>query len=126
MNILIAEDDTFFQKFYVNKLQELSFIVDLAIDGEEAIQKLTAKKYDCMLLDIIMPKKTGFDVLKYAKQNNILASTPIIVFSTLGQDADIKRALELGASDYANKAFFDFETLMAKINAVIQKKQTTV
>jgi len=126
MNILVAEDDVFFQKFYVNKLQELAFSVDLATDGEDAIEKITSKQYDCVLLDIIMPKKTGFEVLEYAKQNNIFARTPFIVFSTLGQEADVKKALLLGASDYANKAFFDFDTLMSKINAVIQKNKTPV
>ena len=65
-----------------------------------------------------MPKKNGFEVLQYAKDNAITAMTPIIVFSTLGQDQDIQKALSLGAADYANKAFFDFDTLLQKIFSV--------
>jgi len=118
MNILVVEDDSFFQKFYVLKLQEQGYVVDLAVDGEDGIQKMAQKKYDCILLDIIMPKKNGFDVLQYAKENAITPKTPIIIFSTLGQDQDVQKALSLGAVDYANKAFFDFDTLLAKIKAV--------
>jgi len=124
MKILLVEDDIFFQKFYALKLKEQSFEIELAVDGEEAIKKLCENKYDCVLLDIIMPKKTGFEVLEYAKTQNLLTNTPFIVFSTLGQELDIKRALDLGASDYANKAFFDFDTLMTKISTVIQQKKT--
>jgi len=121
LNILVVEDESFFQKFYVLKLQEQSFLVDLAIDGAEGIQKMTQKKYDCILLDIIMPKKNGFDVLQYAKDNAIIPLTPIIIFSTLGQDQDIQKALSMGAAAYANKAFFDFDTLLQKIEIVTNK-----
>lgn len=121
LNILLVEDETFFQKFYVLKLQEQLFLVDLAMDGEEGIQKMSAKKYDCILLDIIMPKKNGFEVLEYARQNSIIPSTPIIMFSTLGQESDIQKALTIGAADYANKAFFDFDTLLDKIARVTNK-----
>lgn len=118
-NILLVEDESFFQKFYVLKLQEGSFTVDLAKDGVEAIEKLKYKKYDCILLDIIMPKKNGFEVLQFAKDNGITTTTPIIMFSTLGQEADIQKALSMGAADYANKAFFDFDTLLMKIETVM-------
>lgn len=121
LNILIVEDESFFQKFYVLKLQEQSFLVDLAVDGEEGIQKMTNKKYDCILLDIIMPNKNGFEVLQFAKDNAIIPITPIIIFSTLGQDQDIQKALSMGAVDYANKAFFDFDTLLQKIETVTNK-----
>lgn len=121
VNILVIEDDAFFQKFYVLKLQESGFNVDLAVDGEEGIIKMSAKKYDCILLDVIMPKKNGFEVLMYAKENAISTTTPIIMFSTLGQDQDIQRAMELGAADYANKAFFDYDTLLEKIKTVSKR-----
>ena len=122
LNILLVEDESFFQKFYVLKLQEQFFSVDLAMDGEEAIQKISQKKYDCILLDIIMPKKNGFEVLQYARDNAIIPLTPIIMYSTLGQEQDIQKALSLGAVDYANKAFFDFDTLLQKILSVTKSK----
>jgi len=125
LNVLLVEDESFFQKFYVLKLQEQFFAVDLAIDGEDAIQKLSKKKYDCVLLDIIMPKKNGFEVLQYAKDNVITPLTPIIMFSTLGQEQDVQKALLLGAADYANKAFFDFDTLLQKI-LLVTKNSTPI
>ena len=125
LNILLIEDESFFQKFYILKLQEKMFLVDLAVDGEEGILKMKKKKYDCILLDIIMPKKNGFEVLQYAKENLIIPSTPIIMFSTLGQESDIQKALAMGAADYANKAFFDFDTLLHKINTVTSNKTHT-
>ncbi len=124
MNILVVEDDAFFQKFYVLKLQELGHTVELAPDGEVAIELLKNKIYDCVLLDIIMPKKNGFEVLEFASQQGIPQKTPIIMFSTLGQEDDMKKALSLGARDYANKAFFDFDTLVEKISAITVGKTT--
>lgn len=124
MKILLAEDDIFFQKFYTQKLREQSFEVDTASDGEEAISKLTQNKYDLLLLDIIMPKKTGFDVLTFLKENPAINNAPVIVFSTLGQEQDMQKALKLGAQDYINKTFFDFTNLLNKINILINKTKT--
>ena len=121
LTILLVEDDVFFQKICIDKLKEKSILVDFANNGEEAITHMAVKKYDCILLDIIMPKKNGFDVLQYAKENNIIPSTPIIVFSTLGQDENIQKALSMGALDFINKSNFDFNLLMTKIEAVIHK-----
>lgn len=123
LNILLVEDESFFQKFYVLKLQEHNFSVDLTGDGEEAIKMLSQKKYDCVLLDIIMPKKNGFEVLQFAKDNAIVPNTPIIIFSTLEQESDIQKALSMGAADYSNKAFFDFDALLYKISVVTKKSK---
>jgi len=121
LSILVVEDDTFFQKLCIDKLREKLVLVDFANDGEDAIARMTAKKYDCVLLDIIMPKKNGFDVLQHAKENGILPSTPFIVFSTLGQEENIQKAIAMGAIDFVNKADFDFNLLMSKIETVVHK-----
>jgi len=123
LQLLLVEDDIFFQKICIDKLREKSIVVDFSDNGEDAIARMAAKKYDCVLLDIIMPKKNGFDVLAYAKENNIIPSTPIIVFSTLGQEDNIKKALSMGAVDFINKGAFDFDLLMVKIEAAISKKK---
>ncbi len=123
MKILLAEDDVFFQKFYAQKLREQGFDVDTVSNGEEALTKLQSTEYTLMLLDIIMPKKNGFDVLRYLKEHSEFHHPSIIVFSTLGQEQDIKNALQLGAHDYVNKTFFDFDNLLNKINLVIQQSQ---
>ena len=115
MRILLAEDDMFFQNFYSSKLIEKGYTVDVAKNGEEAIDHITKTKPDVMLLDLIMPKKDGFEVLNEVSKREELQGFPIIVFSTLGQDDDIARAKSLGAVEYVNKTFFDFENLHSKI-----------
>lgn len=121
MKILIAEDDGFYQKFYTNKLQEKGFETVLAVDGEDAILKILDSKPDLILLDIIMPKKDGFEVLAAMRGNPITQNIPVIVFSSLGQEDDVKKAKSLGATDYINKSFYDFDLLLSKIQAYTTK-----
>lgn len=121
MRILLVEDDTFFREFYAAKLKEEGMEVEIATDGVEGLEKAEKTKPDVMLLDIIMPKKDGFEVLLALSQSATLKKIPVIVFSTLGQDSDVEKAKKLGATDYINKSFFDFDGLIAKIRAVSKK-----
>lgn len=116
MKILLAEDDLFFQSFYSRKLTEHGFQVEVAGDGNEALQKLMTVKPDLVLLDLIMPNKDGFEVLAEISKHQSLTKVPVIIFSTLGQTTDIEKAKKLGATDYVNKTFFDFDNLLAKVN----------
>jgi CheY-like chemotaxis protein len=118
MKILIVEDDIFFQKFYRTQLAAQGYEIDVAINGEEALEKIKAFHPNVILLDIIMPKMDGFEVLEALNEDGSIKSLNILVFSTLGQEKDIKRAAELGAKGYINKGFFDFNTLLAKIQEV--------
>lgn len=120
MKILLAEDDLFFQNFYSRKLTEHGFQVEVAGDGNEALQKLMAVKPDLVLLDLIMPNKDGFEVLVEVSKHESLKGIPIIIFSTLGQNTDVEKAKTLGARDYVNKTFFDFDNLLAKVNSIIK------
>ncbi len=121
MRILLIEDDSFFQNFYTKKLKEKNFEVEVAVDGEEGLSKMKQATPDLILLDIIMPKKDGFEVLKEMSQVETLKVVPVLVFSTLGQEEDIKKALSLGAKDYIRKTFFDFEKLYLKIVSYMPK-----
>ena len=121
MRLLLVEDDTFFREFYAAKLKEEGMEVEVATDGEEGLKKVSEVKPDVILLDIIMTKKDGFDVLQALSQSPSLKKIPVIVFSTLGQESDVEKAKKLGAVDYINKSFFDFEGLKSKINAVYKK-----
>ena len=123
MRILIVEDDIFFQKFYATKLQEAGFIVDVASDGEEGIIRAKESKPDLIILDIIMPKKDGFETLKAISKDANLNKIPVLVFSTLGQEQDVQKALTLGAVGYVNKTFFDFDTLKRKIEEAVKKRK---
>lgn len=124
MNVLIVEDDVFFQKFYSTKLAEVGFKVDIASDGEQGIVKARDFKPDLIILDIIMPNRDGFDFLQDVAKDENLRKIPILVFSTLGQEQDVQKALKLGADGYVNKTFFDFAKLKEKIEDTIKSKHS--
>ena len=119
MKILLIDDDKFFQKFYSVKLKEQGIEIEVASDGEEGILKAQQFAPDLIMLDLIMPKVDGFSFLKKRLGDENLKKIPVLIFSTLGQDQDIENAKNLGATDYINKSFFDFDNLMAKINSII-------
>ncbi len=122
MKILLVEDDRFFRKFYVEKLNEKGFETDEADDGIQGLEKMKNSKPDLVILDIIMPNKDGFEVLRESKLDPQLKKIPILVFSTLGQESDVEKAKKMGADDYINKSLFDFDDLLNKINALTHKK----
>lgn len=126
MKILLVEDDPFFQKFYSFKLREKQFEVSVAKDGVEGMQMVRQIVPNLILLDLIMPNKDGFEVLQELSQDQSLKSIPVLVFSTLSQEKDRERAKGLGAVDYVNKSFFDFETLLGKIQSILQKTEPPV
>jgi two-component system, OmpR family, response regulator VicR len=115
MKILLVEDDKFFRDFYSSKLKEKNVEVETASDGEEGIVKIQAFMPDIVLLDIIMPKKDGFEVLQDMASLQLLPRIPVLVFSTLGQEKDVEEARKLGARGYVNKSFFDFDTLYNRL-----------
>ena len=119
MKILLIDDDKFFQKFYSVKLKEQGIEIEVASDGEEGILKAQQFVPDLIMLDLIMPKVDGFSFLKKRLGDENLKKIPVLIFSTLGQEQDIENAKNLGATDYINKSFFDFDNLMAKINSII-------
>ncbi|HSX09698.1 MAG TPA: response regulator [Candidatus Saccharimonadales bacterium] len=121
MKILLVEDDTFFREFYSSKLKEQNIEVMTASDGEEGLAKVQNFLPDLMLLDIIMPKKDGFEVLKEMAQLQLLPKIPVLVFSTLGQEHDVEKARLMGAKGYVNKSFFDFDKLFSRILELTQK-----
>ncbi len=120
MKIAVIEDDVFFQKFYSTRLTEQGYQIVVASDGEEGLEKIRAEKPNAILLDIIMPKKNGFELLEEMQKDPEISKIPVLVFSTLGQEDDIKRAMALGARDYVNKSFFDFNNLVGKIAEIVK------
>ena len=123
MKIIIIEDDHFFQNFYSIKLKEQGYEVEIASDGQEGIDKIKTFMPDQILLDLIMPVKDGFKVLEELKADQSLSKFPVIVFSTLGQESDIKKAISLGARAYINKSFFDFDKFLKTVVSYLPKTQ---
>ena len=121
MRILLVEDDKFFRDFYAFKLQEKGMQVDVADNGEEGLKKISENPPDLVLLDLIMPKKDGFEVLASMQQQGLSNTVPVLVFSTLGQEKDVEKARQLGARGYINKSFFDFDKLFNRILELSKK-----
>jgi DNA-binding response OmpR family regulator len=111
--VLIIEDDSFLQGLAANKLTKSDFDVMTAKNGEEAMTKLAESPFDCVLLDLMLPDMSGFDILKNIKETH--KKSPVIVFSNLSDDKDIKQAMDLGAEEYLIKSNFTLEELVEKV-----------
>ena len=112
--ILLAEDDRFLRRAEEAALKRAGFVVLAAADGEEALRMAIAEKPDLVLLDLIMPKLQGFEVLKALKADPGTATIPVVVLSNLGQDGDVQRALEGGAVAYLVKANLSLDELVSR------------
>jgi DNA-binding response OmpR family regulator len=113
--ILIAEDEVDIRFILKEILETLDFELHEASDGEEAVKAALEIKPDILLLDISMPKLTGYEVAKKLKQNNI--NTKIIMLSAKAQKDDVVRGLEAGADYYITKPF-DLNELLITINGI--------
>lgn len=117
--ILIVEDEKSLAKVLQIKLTRSGFEVECALNGEEGIKSLEKNKYDLVLLDLVMPKKTGFEVLEEIKDKNI--KTNVIVTSNLGQESDIKEAKTLGAVDFLVKSNTPMSEIVKHIEKFLNK-----
>ncbi|MFI5374081.1 MAG: PleD family two-component system response regulator [Candidatus Rokuibacteriota bacterium] len=113
--VLLAEDDRFLRKAAETALKRQGFAVLPAVDGEEALRKARADAPDLILLDLIMPKMQGFEVLRALKADPATAGIPVIILSNLGQDGDVKQALESGAAGYFIKANLSLQDLVKRV-----------
>lgn len=118
--IVIAEDDRFLANAYRIKLTKMGFDVVVMSDGDQVIKYLTDTMPDLILLDLIMPIKDGFDTLSEIRAQEKFKKVPIIVASNLGQGEDIKKATEMGATDYIVKSDLSLQELAEKINSYLR------
>jgi len=117
--ILLIEDDEFLAELYATKLGLEGFEVALASDGEKGWKLIAEKKPTLVLLDIILPKMDGFEILKKVKEDVTLKNIPIILLTNLSQKDEVKKGLELGANDYLIKAHFMPSEVVKKIRQTI-------
>ena len=122
--ILLVEDDQFLSVLLKNRLAKENYDVTLAQDGNSALDFLRKNQYDVVLLDLILPGKSGFEVMEEIREEPkwLVESSPIIVISNLGQESDIARSKELGAADYFVKARTSIDDLMKKVAKVIHSQ----
>lgn len=123
--VLIVEDDHFLSSLLKNRLEKASFTVSQAFDGEEALEILKKVRPNLIVLDVIMPKVSGFDILERISVDPQLNRVPVIAVSNLGQDSDMEKAKRLGAVDYVVKVQIPIDELVNKIKALVLEPQKT-
>jgi DNA-binding response OmpR family regulator len=115
MKVLIVEDDHFLLSMYATKFEKEDFQVLSAEDGEKGLRLATQEGPDIILLDIILPKMDGFEVLKKLKSQKETKDTPVLLLTNLSQQDDSKKGLSLGADDYLVKAHFMPSEVVEKV-----------
>lgn len=121
--IVLVEDDEILSKVINEELKDMGFSVTRAFDGEEGLKLIKSKKPDLVLLDIILPKKNGFEVLEELKKSLDTRDIPVIVLTMIGKDEDIKKGLDLGADDYIVKSQHAISEIVEKIKDFFEKEQ---
>lgn len=123
--ILLVEDDQFLSSLLKTRLEKEKFEVTLAHDGPEAVQAIKSYSPDLILLDVILPGKSGFDVLEEIQKDPQLRDKkdiPVVIISNLGQESDLERGRELGVVDYFVKARISIDDLVNKVYGYLRKK----
>ncbi len=120
--ILIIEDEPAMQLGLKDNLELEDYRVDIASDGESGLAKIKSNSFDLVLLDVMLPKLSGFDVCKAARASGI--TTPIILLTARGEEIDKILGLELGADDYITKPF-SVRELLARVKAILRRSNST-
>jgi DNA-binding response OmpR family regulator len=118
MLVLVAEDNRRMAQFLRQGLRELDFAVDIVYNGEDAVSMARTGAYDVILLDIMLPGRSGFDVIRELRDRSV--ATPIICLTARDATGDKVTGLDLGADDYLTKPF-EFLELLARIRAVTRR-----
>jgi len=119
MRILLAEDDPRVASFIRRGLKEEHYAVDVAADGEQALFLAQTGEYDLLILDLMLPKKSGLEVLRFLRTEKI--SVPVLILTAKDKPADKVTGLDAGADDYLTKPF-GFEELLARIRALLRRR----
>ncbi|HEY3483294.1 MAG TPA: response regulator [Streptomyces sp.] len=120
--VLLAEDDRFLRKAAETALKRHGFTVVAAVDGEEALRLARAAPPDLVLLDLIMPRMQGFEVLRALKADPATAPIPVVILSNLGQDGDMKQAMDAGAAGYFVKANLSLQDLVKRVGELVAER----
>ncbi|HRC28424.1 MAG TPA: response regulator [Candidatus Saccharimonas sp.] len=124
-SILVIEDDRFIGEMYVRSLQHAGYTVDWVVDGSDGLVTATGKKYDCILLDIMLPEKRGTDILRELRGSGVdkIPGTRIIVLTNFDQDTESRMAMQHDVDAYLIKAEITPRRLLeviAKLDAPAQ------
>lgn len=114
--ILIIEDEHEIAEVYQELLTSIGYTTKLALDGEEGMRMAVEEYWDLLLLDIMLPKKDGIDILQDIKKLESLKTRPIILLTNLGKDDIVDRCLQLGANSYLVKSNVDPQEVVDQVN----------
>jgi len=118
--ILIVEDEPSLQKTLAGALTDAGYEVLQAFDGESGLEMTKQKKPDLLLLDLILPKKHGLELLKGIKEDKETSQIPVIVITNVEEPEDIMKAMELGAKAYLVKTNYSIHDILEKIASALQ------
>lgn len=119
--ILFIEDEESLQKTMKEMLERNGYSVISALDGENGVLFAKNEKPDLILLDLILPKKDGFEVLKALKEDSSTDAIPVIVLTNLEGSADIEKVLSLGARTYLIKSNYSLDDVLSKVKSIFEK-----
>ncbi|MCD6550620.1 response regulator [bacterium] len=119
--ILMIEDNIFLRKLYRDKLTRAGFDFIEATNGIEGLNKAFSENPDLVILDLILPRKNGFDVLDEIRKNKKTKNIPVIILSNLGQEMDIKEGLARGAQEYLVKTDIRLSDAVEKVKKWLKK-----
>ncbi len=117
--ILIIEDDAALVKIYKNKLQREGYNTIISLNGKNGLEMANAEKPDIILLDILLPKLNGREVLKKLKENSQTSSIPVLILSNLAEMDEVMKGLEEGAADYMIKSEHSLEEVVERIKSIL-------
>jgi DNA-binding response OmpR family regulator len=119
--ILFIEDESALQKTFRDILEKEGYQMISALDGESGLRLAKSEKPDLILLDLILPRKDGFEVLKELKEDETTKGIPVIVLTNLEDIQSIEKAIELGATTYLVKAQYSLEEVIQKVKKALGK-----
>jgi two-component system alkaline phosphatase synthesis response regulator PhoP len=124
MKVLIVEDEEALRKVLQEKLERSGFETFAAKDGDEGWNLAKSKNPDIILLDLVLPKRSGFEVLTALKQDPELKEIPVFILSNLAEDESLKKALTMGAEDYFVKSQHPINEVVEKVkNRLLEKSR---
>jgi DNA-binding response OmpR family regulator len=126
-SILLVEDDPFLVDIYTTKLKEAGFEVEIANDGEESLRMIkqnnlqrTSLWPDLLLLDIVLPRIDGWEILREIKKDDKLKDLKVMILSNLGQKSEVEKGLEMGATKYLIKAHYTPSEVVEEIKRILK------
>ena len=124
VRVLIVQDDRFLRRVHEVGLRQRGFAVLTAADGEEGLRVARAERPDVVLLDLVMPKLQGFEVLRLLKADPATHGIAVVVLSSLGGDGDVETVLKAGAASHLLKGNLTTDTLAATVDGVLKTRSS--